>query len=617
MEIHLGKRKFKFNTKFLLISFLGMTLSGLFMGALFYGLYNTAKKSLINDWKNNVIEASSAVDYYLTAPTDAVEFTSVKANEMIRQDAALQDISEYIKSESEVYSSMIKGGHSGIYGCFRGEFIDGSGWVPEDNFEPKTRPWYLAAVEGKGRSVITSPYLSVETHTMMISVSRLLEDGESVVAMDLFMVELQEQLQRIVAQNNAKEALIIDKYGMVVAHSDYLEVGKNYSTDHGEIGVQLVDALVSTYDGSVILNGPDENLAAFFDRCSKGWYVVLVIDEQVAFRPLKQIYLLAGLALFVVLAIVFAIINYLGFKQNEVEHLGREVLAVADIYISMMLIDVDTDTISLVRKNTEIDRFFGGDFTGFSYRIGEIADKLCSKRYAEMVSSFMDTGTLDERLGNANTISCEFVDSGECWLRMRYIAMKRGNDGHVSQVLMALESIDNDKKKQEQLQHLSETDRMTGIMNRGSAEQKIREKLPEIDSGMFCLMDADKFKYVNDTFGHAVGDKVIIAIANALVDSFRDSDVVFRLGGDEFAAFAVNVNDTEIGERILNRFFNRIDNIDIPEMNGHRISVSVGAAFYDAQNHESFEKLYERADKGTYMSKKIQGNKVSFVTIDE
>ena len=54
---------------------------------------------------------------------------------------------------------------------------------------------------------------------------------------------------------------------------------------------------------------------------------------------------------------------------------------------------------------------------------------------------------------------------------------------------------------------------------------------------MFCLIDCDKFKSINDTYGHSVGDKVIIAVAEKLRKTCRDSDVVLRLGGDEFAIF--------------------------------------------------------------------------------
>ena len=56
---------------------------------------------------------------------------------------------------------------------------------------------------------------------------------------------------------------------------------------------------------------------------------------------------------------------------------------------------------------------------------------------------------------------------------------------------------------------------------------------------MFCLFDADKFKAVNDTFGHEAGDSVIKALANAMNNALREYDIFMRLGGDEFAFYAV------------------------------------------------------------------------------
>lgn len=72
---------------------------------------------------------------------------------------------------------------------------------------------------------------------------------------------------------------------------------------------------------------------------------------------------------------------------------------------------------------------------------------------------------------------------------------------------------------------------MTGIRNRGSGENKITEYLVRKQCGLLCLLDCDKFKSINDTYGHAVGDKVIIAIADTLRKSCRDDDVVLRLAG--------------------------------------------------------------------------------------
>ncbi len=613
MRIHLGAPKFKFNTKFLYISFLGMILAGLFIGALFYGLYNTSKESLTNEWKSNIIEAASGIDYYLAAPEDAVEFSAVKVNDMLKANTPSKEVLKYFTEETDVYTNLISGNYSGIYGYYKGEYLDGSGWKSEKEYDPKERPWYKAAVEAKGRTAVVSPYLNMQTHTMMISISKLLNDGESVVSMDLFMVELQNLMKRIALENSAESALVLDREGIVVAHSDYLEIGKNYNTDGGKIGRQLVDSIVTSYNGTTVLRDGKEKYVALFDRCNNGWYTALIINEKKAFNSLRKIYVAAATALIVVMALVFIAFNYMGHNQNMVEHLSREMMAVSDIYISMVLIDLETDMISIVRSNEKIHEVLKGNYGSFSKRTEEFAKIMSAERFTKMTAAFFNAETLDERLKNVNTISYEFQDHNDRWMRMRFIVVKRNEEGKVMQVLMAAESIDDDKKKQEQLRILSEIDRMTGIMNRGSGEQRIKEKLPEVSGGMLCVLDVDKFKYVNDTFGHSVGDKVLISIANALKDAFRDSDIVFRLGGDEFAAFAVDVKDKEIGKKISERLFKKIVMMDIPELGDHKITVSMGAAFYNAEEKEPFDILYKRADKGTYLSKKTEGNMVTFM----
>ena len=71
--------------------------------------------------------------------------------------------------------------------------------------------------------------------------------------------------------------------------------------------------------------------------------------------------------------------------------------------------------------------------------------------------------------------------------------------------------------------------------------------------GLFVLMDVDDFKTVNDNYGHDVGDLVIIAVADALKNTFRDIDVVFRLGGDEFAVYIPGVTDDDARDYLVER----------------------------------------------------------------
>ena len=130
--------------------------------------------------------------------------------------------------------------------------------------------------------------------------------------------------------------------------------------------------------------------------------------------------------------------------------------------------------------------------------------------------------------------------------------------------------------------------------------------------GMFCLLDVDDFKWVNDNLGHDVGDKVLIEVANCLKESFRESDIVMRLGGDEFAVFADGVTDQELAISLINRFFDKITNINISELGDYDISVSMGVAFNLAVNNQSFEKIYKNADSCVYDSKKKEGNVYTF-----
>ena len=143
-------------------------------------------------------------------------------------------------------------------------------------------------------------------------------------------------------------------------------------------------------------------------------------------------------------------------------------------------------------------------------------------------------------------------------------------------------------------------------------EEKIRQIIETGGKGMLAILDADHFKSINDTFGHQVGDAVIIAIANCMKKSFRDVDVVMRLGGDEFSVFLSDIQDRKIAEQILGRFIDNIHAISIPQITDRKIEVSVGAAFLDQSRIKDFETLYKSADSGVYKSKKTVGSCVTF-----
>lgn len=344
-----------------------------------------------------------------------------------------------------------------------------------------------------------------------------------------------------------------------------------------------------------------------------GWYLVIQKDSIQTQKVLSELVsntFTAMLIIFLlILLIVIAVLrkNHVlfseGAKLNSYGHLAR-------VYKSMYFINLHNDTIQLIKNNmTSVKVKNKEDHAASALKKATL--EIVDEKYVDNMLAFIDLSTIAERLKNVDTLTCEFISKDLSWYRARFIPDADENANFISKVIFAVESIDEEKRRENHLLRLSETDLMTGIRNRGSGEKFITNLIRERKSGMFCLLDADKFKSINDNYGHAVGDKVIKAIADCLKRTFRESDVVMRLGGDEFSAYAIGIITKETGMKIIERFFHEIDCIDIPELKDRKISISMGTAFYYG-NDDTFETIYKRADKCTYMSKKHEGSYVTF-----
>ena len=101
----------------------------------------------------------------------------------------------------------------------------------------------------------------------------------------------------------------------------------------------------------------------------------------------------------------------------------------------------------------------------------------------------------------------------------------------------------------EQLKATAETDFLLDILNRRGFERELSRSIAFIKryaaSGALLMLDLDRFKPINDAFGHAAGDQVLKAIAQTLASEVRASDVIGRLGGDEFAVLLWNLSETD------------------------------------------------------------------------
>ncbi|SHK35143.1 sensor domain-containing diguanylate cyclase [Fibrobacter sp. UWEL] len=156
----------------------------------------------------------------------------------------------------------------------------------------------------------------------------------------------------------------------------------------------------------------------------------------------------------------------------------------------------------------------------------------------------------------------------------------------------------------QELKVASETDPLTGLLNRRSALVKFKHIANAKTTGVYCLMDVDEFKQINDGYGHDVGDAVLVQIAQALGSTFRDKDVVVRLGGDEFCVFLADVHDVDFADTIIQRFITKLKNVRIPEMGDKLISVSYGLAATTVDM--PIKEMYKAADANMYEQKRAK-----------
>lgn len=169
--------------------------------------------------------------------------------------------------------------------------------------------------------------------------------------------------------------------------------------------------------------------------------------------------------------------------------------------------------------------------------------------------------------------------------------------------------------KTEEAQQIALQDALTGLPNRMSFEQGLDHGLNQAKRhgwGLAVLfIDIDKFKNINDSYGHDLGDQVLLMVANRLQSSIRDEDMASRWGGDEFVCLLLEVKQEADVVRLAEKLINRI--AEACEFNGIVLSIkaSIGIAIYPADG-DTADVLFKNADTAMYKAKGTEKRVVLF-----
>jgi len=200
------------------------------------------------------------------------------------------------------------------------------------------------------------------------------------------------------------------------------------------------------------------------------------------------------------------------------------------------------------------------------------------------------------------------------WLAGRETAFERGPDGMVAKIVGICQDITTRKAAQEKLAYQANYDALTGLANRHYFWTRLQDALLRAGvehSGLsVCLFDVDRFKDINDRFGHTVGDEVLETVGNIVRAELRSSDIAGRFGGDEFC-FALPGADDQEAARVAERIRNRLGTLAFGMSGGAPFPVTAtfgvaasGAGVLDAKE------LMEAADQALYRAKAAGRNRV-------
>jgi diguanylate cyclase (GGDEF)-like protein/PAS domain S-box-containing protein len=205
--------------------------------------------------------------------------------------------------------------------------------------------------------------------------------------------------------------------------------------------------------------------------------------------------------------------------------------------------------------------------------------------------------------GRSAYIAADFSHPDQSLRTLEVTGVSLMNDPTVGGLLLQLVDVTGRARLEDQLLQLATTDSLTGLVNRRGLESALREALDDLEAERIrevavCFLDLDGFKNVNDSFGHAAGDVVLVQLAERLDDAVRRGDVVSRSGGDEFVILLRDPGDFEA---IMQRIFEAL--ADPVTVQGTPLKVGASIGLATTSTPTSGGEMLRRADAALYRAK--------------
>ena len=294
----------------LILVFVFMAVMVAYTSRLMYNVAVSNSGAVIEDRMLNV---SSMMESHLNTAENVLHVTADSVHHMLISGSTPVRIHEFLVEETNNVSEQFDENYTGIYGYIMSQYMDGLNWEPPEDYDPKSRDWYVIARENDGEVSLVPPYIDAQTGNMIISFCRMLPDRQNVLSLDVQLKGIQDMMSEL-SINGKGYGFVIDDSGLIIAHRDEDRKGTNISET--ENGSGLLSAIREKGSGSFQYSVNGEESTVIVNKIKDMWYVVMVVSNSELYDDVRRQLIINGLICMFVFAAI-ALFYYIGYRNER------------------------------------------------------------------------------------------------------------------------------------------------------------------------------------------------------------------------------------------------------------------------------------------------------------
>ena len=353
-------------------------------------LYNEKRDNIIKNGEIAANESADQIDKYLSTNSDSVNLAAYALDEMLRENRSDREIQEYLVDQSTAVRSAVLENMTGLYGYINGRFFSGTNWVPPEGYDATVRPWYTLPMENPGKLTILDPYIDIQSGNVMLALGKTLCDGVSVISVDVSLDRIQELTEKAVADGESDIEMLLNEKGVVVAHSDSREIGKNYSEEKDTLGSKIFENLGAVDENYFEISHSGARYIVYVATFQNGWHCISVEDSTKILWSLRNVFI-ATIAVMLAAAMTIGLIM---MRSNRYLRMSARAMAESEaksIFLAQVSHEIRTPINVMMGNNEMILRESRDDaIRGYSDNVKNAGAQLL--KLVDEILAFSKTG---------------------------------------------------------------------------------------------------------------------------------------------------------------------------------------------------------------------------------